>query len=516
MNLKQLLPVLEHKEVKGDSDPLVKGITQDSRLVQGGFVFVCICGYQQDGHEYIEEALNRGAVAVVVEKDISARDFSSLKDSLIVVRVQDSREALALLSSTFYQNPSQKMRIIGITGTNGKTTTTYLVASILEASGFSVGLINTLTCRIKGEEVPAVRTTPESVDLQKALARMVEQGCQYAVIEVSSHSLVLKRVLGCEFDVGVWTNMTPDHLDFHRTFPEYRQAKQRLFLSLEEGRKSGKAAVLNMDDPSYSLMEKSTAAPIFSFGLQKKKAHIRAEKIIAGRQGMNFEVQGPFGHIKIQTDLDGIYNVSNILAAIGVGLAEKVDIDKIQLGIQRVSHIPGRFETITCGQDFWVVVDFAHTPDALNRLLETSRQLQPRRIITVFGCGGDRDTMKRFPMGRIAATLSDHIIITSDNARSENPMDIARQIEEGVCSVRRNERSKDEREIGQKYEIILDRYKAIERAIFMAETEDMVVIAGKGHEQYQKIGPRRIPFDDRQVVRKILHNRKPACYKEVI
>ena len=200
-----------------------------------------------------------------------------------------------------------------------------------------------------------------------------------------------------------------------------------------------------------------------------------------------------------------------------MGLAEKVDIDKIQLGIQRVSHIPGRFETIACGQDFWVVVDFAHTPDALNRLLETGRQLQPRRIITVFGCGGDRDKTKRFPMGRIAATLSDYIIITSDNARSEDPMVIARQIEEGVCSIRNNERSKDEDiDISQKYEIILDRYEAIERAVFMAESKDMVIIAGKGHEQYQTIGPRRIPFDDRQVAGKILNNRKPACCAEVI
>lgn len=516
MNLKQLLPALEHKEVKGDYDPLVTGITQDSRLVQRGFVFVCICGYQQDGHDYIEEAVSQGAVAIVVEKDISGRNFSALKDSFVWVRVKDSREALALLSSTFYQNPSQKMRIIGITGTNGKTTTTYLVTSILEASGFSVGLINTLTCRIKGEDVPSVRTTPESVDLQKALARMVEQGCQYAVVEVSSHSLVLKRVLGCEFDVGVLTNITPDHLDFHHTFSKYRQAKQQFFLSLEGGKKSGKAAVLNVDDPSYSMMEKSTSAPIFSFGLQKK-AQIRAEKIIPSRQGINFEVQGPFGQIEIQTDLGGVCNVSNILAAIGVGLAEKLDIDKIQLGIQRVSHIPGRFETIACGQDFWVVVDFAHTPDALNRLLETGRQLQPRRIITVFGCGGDRDKMKRLPMGRIAATLSDYIIITSDNTRREDPMAIARQIEEGVCSIRNNERSKDEDiDISQKYEIILDRYDAIERAVFMAESKDMIVIAGKGHEQYQTIGLKRIPFDDRQVAKKILHNRKPVFCEEVI
>jgi len=516
MNLKQLLPVLEYKELKGDSDPLVVGITQDSRLVQPGFVFVCICGYQQDGHDYIEEAVNRGAVVIVVEKDISGRNFFTFKDSFVWVRVKDSREALALLSSTFYQNPSQKMRIIGITGTNGKTTTTYLVASILEASGFSVGLINTLTCRIKGVEVPSVRTTPESVDLQKALARMVEKGCQYAVVEVSSHSLVLKRVLGCEFDVGVWTNITPDHLDFHRTFSKYQKAKQRLFLSLEGGKKSGKAAVLNMDDPSYSMMEKSTSAPIFSFGLQKK-AQIRAEKIIPGMKGMNFEVHGLFGQIKMQTDLGGIYNVSNILAAIGVGLAEKINIDKIQLGIRKVSHIPGRFETIACGQDFWVVVDFAHTPDALNRLLDTARRLQPGRIITVFGCGGDRDKMKRFPMGRIAATLSDYIIITTDNTRSEDPMSIARQVEEGVCSIRNNERSKDEnREISKKYEIILDRYKAIERAVSMAKSSDMVVIAGKGHEQYQTIGSKRIPFDDRQVAGKILHKRKPAYCEETI
>ncbi|MGA1874622.1 MAG: UDP-N-acetylmuramoyl-L-alanyl-D-glutamate--2,6-diaminopimelate ligase [bacterium] len=513
MDLRHLVTALKQKEVKGEANPRITGITQDSRKVQPGFLFVCICGFQLDGHNYLEEAVRRGAVAVVIEKDLLERSRSAFGSSLVWIRVQNSREALALLSSAFYQHPSSRMRVIGITGTNGKTTTTYLVASILETAGFGTGLLNTLTCRIRGEEMPAVRTTPESVDLQRSLAHMVDKGCQYAVIEVSSHALILNRVLGCEFDVGVLTNITSDHLDFHENLAEYRRAKQLLFTGLGDGPKSPKAAVLNLDDPSFQVIEKSTAVPVYSYGVEGM-GRIRAERIETGRHGLSFEVSSPAGRMKIRSPLSGLHNVYNILAAIGVGVAEGIDTDTIEKGIEAVSGIPGRFETISCGQDFWVVVDFAHTPDALQRLLEAGRQLKPLRLITVFGCGGDRDKSKRSPMGRIAAGFSDHLIITNDNPRSEDPLAIARQIEEGVRSVSQGEgegRLAAGRISSAGYEIILDRYQAIEKALIQAKAGDMVVIAGKGHEQYQVIGSECKPFDDRQVVRQILSNLKVTC-----
>jgi UDP-N-acetylmuramoyl-L-alanyl-D-glutamate--2,6-diaminopimelate ligase len=617
MNLLQLLTALSEKEVRGTGSHggsgtdigysrSVTGITQDSRCVQPGFVFVCISGYKLNGHDYIEDAIRRGAVAVVVEREYKGTGGQGNKGTggrgeretrgypPVWVRVKDGREALALLSAAFYQHPSRNLRVIGITGTNGKTTTSYLVASILEAAGFTVGLTNTLTCRIRragkpyGEETAAIRTTPESVDLQRTLRRMVDQGCHYAVVEVSSHSLVLNRVLGCEFDAGVLTNITSDHMDFHKTFAEYRQAKLRLFSGLGRGeippnqplikgddedcsmKKQPKAAVLNMDDPSFSVIKESTSVPVFAYGfrpgacesakvrecesarvqecesakvrecesaragewesknastLQHSNAptqdeegvcRIRADRIVPSRAGIAFEVytRALPECMEITSPLTGLHNVSNILAAIGVGLAEGIDPAKIQEGIRKVSPVPGRFETIDCGQDFWVVVDFAHTADALQNLLQTARHLGPRRIITVFGCGGDRDQSKRFPMGQVAATLSDQLIITNDNSRSEDPASIARQIEEGVCSVAGYSRVRDAGCGMRDYEIILDRYQAIKKALSWAQAGDMVLIAGKGHEQYQVIGSQCIPFDDRQVARQILTSLTAAGFSK--
>ncbi|MEW6380419.1 MAG: UDP-N-acetylmuramoyl-L-alanyl-D-glutamate--2,6-diaminopimelate ligase [bacterium] len=520
MDLWQLLTALPEKEVRGESaNPAVTGVTQDSRCVEPGFVFVCISGYCTDGHNYIEDAVQRGAVAVIVEKDLAWAEAKAKETtetqrhrdtrrkaqtpdaagSAVLIRVRNGREALALLSAAFYRHPSASMRVIGITGTNGKTTTSFLTTSILEAAGHAVGLTNTLICRIKGQEREADRTTPESVDLQRTLRQMVDQGCQYAVVEVSSHSLVLNRVLGCEFDVGVLTNITGDHLDFHLTFDEYRKAKLKLFTGLAQGEKRPKAAVLNLDDPSFGIVRESTGVEVLSYS-QTEKASIWAERIDASRSGLRFVVHTPAGTVEIQSPLIGLHNVSNILAAIGAGVAEGISLDHIQEGIGRVLPVPGRFETIDCGQDFWVVVDFAHTADALQNLLQTARLLEPRRIMTVFGCGGDRDQSKRFPMGQVVARLSDRFIITNDNSRSEDPAAIARTVEEGVKSVIGCRQAG----AAEKYEVILDRRQAIEKALLWAEAGDMVLIAGKGHEQYQIIGSCCIPFDDRQVARQIL------------
>lgn len=509
MLLTDLLAPLASKEIRGTVNPQILGLTQDSRLVQPGYVFVCILGYQRDGHDYIKEAKQRGAVAIIIDREWPQMESFPSVDLPVLVKVGDSRQALALMSAAFYGQPSSKLRLIGITGTNGKTTTTYLVASILEAAHFEVGLMNTLTCRIGREEISSVRTTPESVDLQKALASMVEVGCQYGVIEISSHALALNRVLGCECDVGILTNITPDHLDFHQSFAEYQLAKQRLFANLHFGEKPRKRAILNLDDPSFAAIKEQTQVPIFSYGLQDK-ADIFARKVTFSAQGLAFEACTPAGALEVRTSLSGKHNVYNILAAIGAGLAEGVGLDQIRVGIQRVTHVPGRFETISCGQDFWVVVDFAHTPDALRKLLEAGRSLKPRRIITVFGCGGDRDTTKRFPMGQIAASYSDQVIITNDNARSENPEAIARQIEEGARSILGKgeiEREADQSASASSYEIILDRHQAIEKALLLAGTGDLVLIAGKGHEQYQIIGSQVTPFDDRRVARALLNTK---------
>jgi len=501
MKLHELLTALPEKEVRGDAaNTAIAKVTQDSRCVVPGSLFVCIRGYCQDGHDYIEDALSRGAVAVVVDREraIKLPPFAGKEGwPAVWIGVRDTRQALALLSAAFYHHPSRNLRLIGITGTNGKTTTSFLTASILEAAGHTVGLTNTLTCRIKGEERPSDRTTPESVDLQRTLRQMVDQGCRYAVIEVSSHSLVLSRVLGCEFDVGVLTNITGDHLDFHQTFEDYRQAKLRLFSGLGQGKKQPKAAVLNLDDPSFPIFQKNSQVEVISYG-HTEQAAIRPERISALRSGLVFLARTPFGEVEIKSHLIGRHNVSNILAAIGAALAEGISLEHIRQGIERTVAVPGRFETIDCGQDFWVVVDFAHTADALQNLLQTARQLAPRKIITVFGCGGDRDQSKRFPMGQVAARLSDYIIITTDNSRSEDPAAIAQTIEQGVRSVLKRGESKAE------YELILDRRQAIKEALLRAETDDMVLIAGKGHEQYQIIGSSCIPFDDRQVARQIL------------
>ena len=498
MELEKLLSFLKIESKIGNSKAKVSGITHDSRNVHPGFVFVCIHGFQSDGHDYIKEAVRRGAIAIVMEKSIG-KSMESDKDSVVLVRVPDSRKALALLSSAFFQHPSKKIRIIGITGTNGKTTTSYLINSILEKAGFTVGLQNTLISSIRGQQNPSVRTTPESIELQKHLSEMVDQKCHYAVIEVSSHALVLHRVLDCEFDIAVLTNITADHLDFHHTMGEYIEAKKRLFSHLHEGEKFRKIAILNLDDPSFSGIKDGVDVKILSYGI-KNRGDIWAENATIDQEGMNFTVHTPSGMVYINTDLSGVHNIYNILAAISVGVAEGIDSEKIQQGIESVRKIPGRFEMISAGQPFWTVVDFAHTPDALQNLLETGRQLNPQKIITVFGCGGDRDKQKRLPMGRVAATLSDYLIITNDNVREEDPLEIVGEIEKGVFLAWPSSKN----QANKKYEIIPDRYQAIKRAFHLAKEKDLVVIAGKGHEHYQVIGKESIPFDDRRVAKELL------------
>jgi len=421
--------------------------------------------------------------------------------SIPVVCVDDSRRALGVLAGRFYGDPSSRLCMVGVTGTNGKTTVTYLCKAVLEAAGRRVGLIGTVSYQIGAECLPASHTTPGAVELQALLARMVSAGMEAVVMEVSSHALAQDRTAGCEFDVAIFTNLTQDHLDFHHDMDSYFQAKLRLFADLNPaGRKSRpKRAVVNVDDARGGRVCGASRVPVWTYAI-RQPADIRAEDVQLALSGIRFTAVTPCGRFPIESRLVGEHNVYNILAAIGAGLHEGVPPEVVQRGIASVANVPGRFERVEAGQDFTVVVDYAHTDDALLRLLTAARALKAGRIITVFGCGGDRDRGKRPQMGRVAARLSDVVFLTSDNPRSEDPAAILREIELGVRDVLA--------EKPVRYEVIADRRAAIEAAVREAKAGDMVLIAGKGHEDYQIVGSTRLHFDDREVARAAIEARR--------
>jgi UDP-N-acetylmuramoyl-L-alanyl-D-glutamate--2,6-diaminopimelate ligase len=497
MRLKDLISHLETKEVKGDIGIEIKDIAYDSRKVGEGSLFVAIKGYNSDGHDHIQDAVKRGAIAIVGEK----LDHETLDSRFptAFITVPDSRRALALISDKFYGHPSGVLKLIGITGTNGKTTTSYLIKSILDAAQKKVGLLGTINYIIKTDVIlPASFTTPEALELQGYLKDILAGGAEYAVLEVSSHSLALQRVVGCEFEVAIFTNLSRDHLDFHGTMEEYFKAKMRLFDYL---RPAG-IAVINIDNPEGRMIAEGLKGRVVSFGLSEK-AEIKASGIVSDLRGLFLEVKWPEGSIGIESPLLGVHNVHNILAAAGAALGLGISPSKIKEGIEKMKGVPGRFERIEEGQDFTVVVDYAHTEDALRRVLLTARELikeqreRQGKIITVFGCGGDRDRGKRPKMGEVAASLSDLAIITSDNPRSEDPLNIIKEIERGITAAGLSN-----------YTVLPDRREAISKAIDMAEKGDFILIAGKGHEDYQIIGDKRYPFDDRKVVGEMIKKFK--------
>lgn len=491
MELQRLLEALPEYVVEGDPRVDIAGLSYDSRTVRPGELFFAIRGFQHDGHDFIPEALNRGAVGAVVERDVP--------NLPLTVHVSSTREALALLASRFYDDPSKKLRVIGVTGTNGKTTTTHLIRNILVRAGYEVGLLGTVHNIIGGISEPVKHTTPESLDLQELLARLVQAKSDYVVMEVSSHALELKRVFATEFDVGVLTNITQDHLDFHGTFENYRDAKARLFRSLgqtyQEPLKEGaKRAVVNVDDPSGPYIIQQCSVEVVTYGVNQR-ADVWAEDIRVGGHGASFRLWTPQGTRRLTLNLTGRFNIYNSLAAIAVGLAEEVPLDVVVAAMEDTRGVPGRFEQVDEGQDFTVIVDYAHTPDGLENILLTAREFTRGRIIVVFGAGGDRDRLKRPVMGEIAARYADFSIITSDNPRSEDPEAIIDEIEVGVR--RRTEH----------YARQVDRRQAIAQAIAMAQPGDVVIIAGKGHEDYQIFRDRTIHFDDREAAREILRER---------
>jgi UDP-N-acetylmuramoyl-L-alanyl-D-glutamate--2,6-diaminopimelate ligase len=394
--------------------------------------------------------------------------------------------------------------MIGVTGTNGKTTTSYLIREMFKASGRGMGLLGTIVYETGKESLVPPNTTPESLDLQRLLSRMVEEGLSGAVMEVSSHALAMDRVLGCEFDTAVFTNLTQDHLDFHRTMEKYYAAKRRLFTDLDrQATKSvRKVAVINLDDSWGEKLVRSTRTPVYTYGLmQPNKADITAKEIQSDWNGIRFTAVTPVGEFPVRSALIGRYNLYNILAAIGAGLSREIPVPAIQDGIAQLLRVPGRVEPINAGQEFTVIVDFAHTEHALRSLLDAMTEFKSGRLITVFGCGGERDRGKRPAMGRVAAMLSDLVILTSDNPRGEDPIEILREIEDGIQAVRPGWKR------GQHFYSMPDRKEAIEKAVELAEAGDMLVIAGKGHETYQVIGKERIPFDDRQAAREAIETR---------
>lgn len=491
MILGHLLDVLDNKVIDGDATIDIKGISYDSRKVEKGFLFAAIKGFAADGHDFIAQAVQRGAAAVLVERAIP------VPPDIRRVLVGDTRLAMALLSSHFYGNPSQKLNLIGVTGTNGKTTTSCLIAEIMKHSGRRVGLIGTIANKIGERELPVSHTTPESADLQSLFFEMVQEGMDTAVMEVSSHALSLKRVAGCEFNGAVFTNLTQDHLDFHGDMEGYLAAKALLFKEMGQGNKPGpKFAVINADDGAASSILAAAGVPVITYGIINN-ADVMARDIKLGFRGASFRVTGNLGELQLSIRLTGMFNVYNALAACAVGLAAGVPKQLVAAALETVKGVPGRFELVERGQDFAVIVDYAHTPDGLKKVLNTAAEISTGRVISVFGCGGDRDRTKRPLMGGIAARHSDLPILTSDNPRTEDPLQIIDEVEKGILEFLKP----------GSYLVLPDRREAINRAIKEAKPGDVVLIAGKGHEDYQILGTKKIHFDDRQEAARALELR---------
>lgn len=464
------------------------GVTYDSRRVMPGTVFVALRGLKADGLAFVPQAVAAGAAAIVAEEP-------PLDVAVPWVRVPDARLALALLASAFFGHPSRDMQVVGVTGTNGKTTTSYLVSAIFEAAGTSCGLMGTVTYRIGGRAVEATRTTPEAPELQGFMREMVDAGCGACVMEVSSHALALRRADGIRFAAAIFTNLTRDHLDFHGGMEDYFAAKRRLFEMLPD---SAPAAV-NVDDPRGAALAESVRRPVtYAIG---RAAEVSPGPLTYTLDGLRFDVRTPQGTVGVNSRLVGKPNVYNILAAVAATSALGVPADAIERGLAALPGVPGRFELASVPEDdITVIVDYAHTDDALRNLLETARAMAPRRLITVFGAGGDRDRTKRPLMGMVAARLSDVVVITSDNPRGEDPLRIIDEVKRGTESERRQRHAR--------VMTIADRREAILGAVQMAAAGDVVLVAGKGHEKYQEIGGRTYPFDDVAVARAGLEARR--------
>ncbi len=485
MLLKKLVEVIEVEAIIGDLEIEITGISYDSRKIEPGDIFVAIEGFETDGHKYIQEAVDSGAKAIIVEKE--------LKESKVpMIRTDDSRLALAKISRNFYDYPDQELKIIGVTGTNGKTTTTFLIEGILTELEKQTGLIGTIKNKVGNKELAAGRTTPESLDLNMMFREMIENKAEFAVIEVSSHALDLERVAGIEFNRQVFTNLSQDHLDYHNSFAEYLKTKAELF-KLNE-----KPSIINLDDENARKIMKQANGDVISYGLDDE-AEFQAQDIEVDLTGTSYLLEAKGEKHQVELNLTGEFNVYNSLAAIATVHSFGFELADIVAAIKKVSGVPGRFQLIDQGQDFGVIVDYAHSPDGMENVLKTAAGITTGKQIVVFGCGGDRDRTKRPIMGRLGVELADFAIVTSDNPRSEEPAEIIAEIETGIKEL--------DKKKGDDYIIIEDRGEAIKKAVEIAESGDTILIIGKGHETYQIFKDETIDFDDREVARTALQQR---------
>ena len=474
MLLRDLLNGIEYNEILREKDVEISGISYDSRKVNPGDLFVCVKGYNSDGHKYAEDAVKKGAVALVCEDDVSC--------DVPVVMVNSSRKALSFISAAFYDHPSEKLRIIGITGTNGKTSSTYFLKSILEACGYKVGLIGTNQNMIGDKILETERTTPESLELNELFSQMVEEKVNYVVMEVSSHSLYLDRVSEIKFKVGAMTNITQDHLDFHKTMDEYAKAKAILFGQCE-------TSVLNTDDKYFPLMKENVKGDLITYGMENNPDIIACD-VFMNRNGISYNVKAGEENLRISVPVPGKFNVYNSMLALSIAYALDIPMAFIRMALKNQKGVKGRMEIVDTDTPYSVIIDYAHTPDGLLNVLNSINEFKEKRVITVFGCGGDRDNKKRSIMGKIATELSDYTIITSDNPRTENPEKITEEIASGT--------------VNENYTVIVNRKEAIKYALEIADEGDIILLAGKGHETYQILNEGKIHFDEREVVKELL------------
>ncbi|ADU30853.1 UDP-N-acetylmuramoyl-L-alanyl-D-glutamate--2,6-diaminopimelate ligase [Evansella cellulosilytica] len=482
VQLRSLLNKLPSYEMVGDNniDQSITDLHMDSREVTQGSLFFCISGYTVDGHDFATQAIEKGTVAIVAEKDLNV--------AVPVIKVTSSKRAMAIISSAFYDYPSSKLHLIGVTGTNGKTTTTHLIEKILRDAEKNTGIIGTMYMKYKDKEVAVNNTTPESLVLQKGFSTMVQEGVNVVTMEVSSHALELGRVHGTHFNVAVFTNLSQDHLDFHETMENYARAKGLLFAQLgnQFSDKSQPVAVLNRDDDTFDLLETMTAAPIISYGI-KGNADLKASKIQLHEEGTSFNMSISNESCSVSMKMAGTFSVYNALAAAAAAYVSGIPLQAIGESLSNMDGVAGRFERVELEEDFHVIVDYAHTPDSLKNVLETIKEFAKGKVSVVVGCGGDRDKTKRPKMAAIAEELSDFVYLTSDNPRSEDPVSILKDMESGMK--------------GSSYKVIVERRDAIYEAIRQAKKDEVILIAGKGHETYQTIGKENHFFDDRLVAK---------------
>ncbi|UCB56597.1 MAG: UDP-N-acetylmuramoyl-L-alanyl-D-glutamate--2,6-diaminopimelate ligase [Candidatus Omnitrophota bacterium] len=481
MRLKKLIEDLDYRRLENISDCRIKGISSHSAKVGPGYLFVAIKGEKSDGHRFLKQAVDKGARAVIIQKDLS------LGNKVAKILVKDSRASLADVSAAFFAHPAKKLKVLGITGTNGKTSVSYLIEKILRLAGNPCGVIGTINYRLGRKNYPASNTTPSPDMLQSLLRQTLLAKARYAVMEVSSHALSQDRVRKIDFSSAIFTNLSREHLDYHANMKDYFSSKACLFKDLNPNA----WAIVNSDDIWGRRLIKNIKSRLLTFGIERP-AQIQARDLKLTMKGSSFTVLTPRGEVKIKSPLIGRHNVYNILAAIGAAVAEDIDFSHIAQGVRRLDTVCGRLERIDCGQSFPVFVDYAHTQDGLEKILKALRQISKNRIILVFGCGGDRDKSKRPAMGRVAKELSDFTIVTSDNPRSEDPERIACDILRGLGGKTNN------------YKVVLDRFKAIREALSLAGEKDTVVIAGKGHESSLVFADKTVPFSDHKAIRKIL------------